>query len=695
MRMMYNPAAGYGGDQRAAGYGQTATDEEERRRRAQAGAQQRPTPSPPPSQQAPPQPQQQTDGDFEQGVQAVDAPRPVNKAPQPTFAELQRQGQARPAPPPVQTQGYSRQAQQEMQMMPSGGAGMIPMQQAPQAQGGYNPQASVDAQLATMRQAQQQYGSQWDANARQQFEQQMGALQGQRSPQQEAAMQQAQQMGLDPIAAMMDPEGFQRQMAAQQQFMQRQEQNSAAAPAPFDLAGFAAGQLQTGALPTAPTPYTAPKSFLDQLQQLMQLGRNAPGLAQAAQAAQAVPAGLTSEGVDPVMLAQSSMQTPAQAAAFPSTAQATQAAQTTQGPAPVPIPGPVRSVSARPGESTEDLVRRSVLEANPGAEYLQSHTYGQPIQYYYDGQWTTTAPSQERLAQLQAGQSAPAAAPSGGAAGSPAASASSGFAATGGGAQGAQMLDVNSLTEQSLREALQNPSAFDNAEVRRLYGEMGQNIDDEFAQRQTALREEMAARGLSDSSIMGGRLSDLNVQQRSAQAQLASDLAGQRARDFAGARAQAIGMGQGQRAAALSEEMGRANLGLQGQQLSLAQQNAAFNNAMAQQDFGLRREAQGFNQRMGTADFGLRQNAQSFGQGLQGLQFQNQLGQQGFQNQMDVANFSRNAGNDRFSQNLNWSQFLRGMGQDAFSNDLERARFNQGVLSDQDRFFLQLLGLGG
>jgi hypothetical protein len=62
---------------------------------------------------------------------------------------------------------------------------------------------------------------------------------------------------------------------------------------------------------------------------------------------------------------------------------------------------------------------------------------------------------------------------------------------------------------------------------------------------------------------------------------------------------------------------------------------------------------------------------------------------------MDVANFSRNAGNDRFSQNLNWSQFLRGMGQDAFSNDLERARFNQGVLSDQDRFFLQLLGLGG
>jgi hypothetical protein len=676
MRMMYNPAAGYGGDQRAAGYGQTATDEEERRRRAQAGAQQRPTPSPPPSQQAPPQPQQQTDGDFEQGLQAVDAPRPVNKAPQPTFAELQRQGQARPAPPPVQTQGYSRQA--------------------PQAQGGYNPQASVDAQLATMRQAQQQYGSQWDANARQQFEQQMGALQGQRSPQQEAAMQQAQQMGLDPMAAMMDPEGFQRQMAAQQQFMQRQEQNSAAAPAPFDLAGFAAGQLQTGALPTAPTPYTAPQSFLEQLRQLMELGRNAPGLAEAAQA---MPAGLTSEGVDPVMLAQSSMQTPAQAAAFPAAAQATQATQArqatqaTQGP--VSIPGPVRSVSARPGESTEDLILRSVLEANPGAEYLQGQTAGQPIKYYYDGQWTTTPPSQERLAQLQAGQSAPAAAPSGGAAGSPAASASPGFAAIGGGAQGAQMLDVNSLTEQSLREALQNPSAFDNAEVRRLYGEMGQNIDDEFAQRQTALREEMAARGLSDSSIMGGRLSDLNVQQRSAQAQLASDLAGQRARDFAGARAQAIGMGQGQRAAALSEEMGRANLGLQGQQLSLAQQNAAFNNAMAQQDFGLRREAQGFNQRIGTADFGLRRNAQSFGQGMQGLQFQNQLGQQGFQNQMDVANFSRNAGNDRFSQNLNWSQFLRGMGQDAFSNDLERARFNQGVLSDQDRFFLQLLGLGG
>ncbi len=72
---------------------------------------------------------------------------------------------------------------------------------------------------------------------------------------------------------------------------------------------------------------------------------------------------------------------------------------------------------------------------------------------------------------------------------------------------------------------LANPqSSYDSAAMQHEYDVGGRGIDDDFALQQTRLGEEMAGRGLSDSSIRGGRTADLNVGQRSAKTALMDSL---------------------------------------------------------------------------------------------------------------------------------------------------------------------------
>lgn len=102
---------------------------------------------------------------------------------------------------------------------------------------------------------------------------------------------------------------------------------------------------------------------------------------------------------------------------------------------------------------------------------------------------------------------------------------------------------VSDEVSRGISGAIANPSAYNSDLVKNIYGQLGQNIDDDFAQRETMLREEMAGRGLSDSSIQGGRLRDLNVGRRSAREGLANQLGQMVAQDYAGARDRALGMG--------------------------------------------------------------------------------------------------------------------------------------------------------
>lgn len=61
--------------------------------------------------------------------------------------------------------------------------------------------------------------------------------------------------------------------------------------------------------------------------------------------------------------------------------------------------------------------------------------------------------------------------------------------------------------------------------LKRSQAYLGGQIDDQFSLKEQELRDEMAARGLGDSTVYGGRMQDLNVARRSAQSDLGERLA--------------------------------------------------------------------------------------------------------------------------------------------------------------------------
>lgn len=164
-------------------------------------------------------------------------------------------------------------------------------------------------------------------------------------------------------------------------------------------------------------------------------------------------------------------------------------------------------------------------------------------------------------------------------------------------------------TTSAINNLLANPSAYDSAAVQNTYNTLGGQIDDQYALQQKQLTNDMAARGLSDSSIAGGKLSDLNIGQRSAKEQLAASLATQQAQDLSGATSNAINLGlsgtaQGQTASAQ-------NYAQQLQALGFNQNNANTNtaqqSAILQQILGYGQ--QGFNNDVTTQN--VNQNSQN------------------------------------------------------------------------------------
>lgn len=248
--------------------------------------------------------------------------------------------------------------------------------------------------------------------------------------------------------------------------------------------------------------------------------------------------------------------------------------------------------------------------------------------------------------------------------------------------------------DAAIADAMRTPSGFDNAAVQQLYDRLGQNIDDQYAQQDTRLREEMASRGLSDSSIQGGRLADLNVGKREAKTELANQLGIQRAQDFAQQRNAAIGLGlQGQQQA-LQRALGYGNLGLDTQRLGLAAQGQSFGQQLQGLQFQNQLGQQGFQNALSSAQLAAALQGQRFGQGLSAAQFGNLIGQQGFQNQMAIADLMRGMGNDRYSQSLGWLSQLIGLGRDATAADQWRATFNANQDTNNTNVWLQLLQLG-
>ncbi len=83
---------------------------------------------------------------------------------------------------------------------------------------------------------------------------------------------------------------------------------------------------------------------------------------------------------------------------------------------------------------------------------------------------------------------------------------------------------VQDATQAKTLDLLNNPSPYGSQDVKDLYSWESGNIDDQYKLKQDALDEEMARRGLGDSTNKAGRLNDLNIGQRSAKEALAENL---------------------------------------------------------------------------------------------------------------------------------------------------------------------------
>lgn len=154
----------------------------------------------------------------------------------------------------------------------------------------------------------------------------------------------------------------------------------------------------------------------------------------------------------------------------------------------------------------------------------------------------------------------------------------------------------SSNVNDALARLLGSPSAYQSKDVMATYNQLGSQIDDQFNQQVTGVNEEMARRGLYDSTIAGGRLYDTEVGRRSAKTSLAQDLARQQAEKYDSANQAAIGLGlqdQGQR---FNQQDSAAGRDLQRDSLSMdnSYRNRALDQSGSQFDRNLGEQSRQF-----------------------------------------------------------------------------------------------------
>lgn len=164
-----------------------------------------------------------------------------------------------------------------------------------------------------------------------------------------------------------------------------------------------------------------------------------------------------------------------------------------------------------------------------GGEEKQPTVYGGQTQT----QRTTQQPAQTFAQMQQRGVARPPA---------PTAPTASPFAQYGGSQQGQQL---RSQLQQRLTEFGQAPSRYDTEAFKQIRGAQAANLQSEYSAQQKALNEDLARRGLSASSIGGGRMGDLAGQQARALSSLDAQLLQQAAETQAQDRAQLMQSGQG------------------------------------------------------------------------------------------------------------------------------------------------------
>ena len=158
----------------------------------------------------------------------------------------------------------------------------------------------------------------------------------------------------------------------------------------------------------------------------------------------------------------------------------------------------------------------------------------------------------------------------------PAAPTATAFGQYGGSQQGQQL---RSQLQQRLTEFGQAPSRYDTESFKQIRGAQAANLQSEYSGQQKALNEDLARRGLSASSIGGGRMGDLAGQQARALSSLDAQLLQQAADTQAQDRAQYMQSGQGLAELAGSQDLAQF-------EANRVAQAATFENQLRSAQFG-------------------------------------------------------------------------------------------------------------
>lgn len=102
---------------------------------------------------------------------------------------------------------------------------------------------------------------------------------------------------------------------------------------------------------------------------------------------------------------------------------------------------------------------------------------------------------------------------------------------------------VQGTLSNQIQQALTNPSAYGAPQVQAVFDMLNQQLGEDYGYQRKQLNDEMATRGLSESTIAGQRYSDLATEQARAEANMATQLATQAAQTYGQDRNSALQSG--------------------------------------------------------------------------------------------------------------------------------------------------------
>jgi hypothetical protein len=230
---------------------------------------------------------------------------------------------------------------------------------------------------------------------------------------------------------------------------------------------------------------------------------------------------------------------------------------------------------------------------------------------------------------------------------------------------------VNAQLQNSIAQALANPSAYNSDAVMSTYDRLNRRLGQDYNAQYQQISEEMARRGLYDSTIASGRYGDLATNQAQAQSDLAAQLLEGQARTYGQDRASAQSMGLGYQNQGFGNELAayQANM-------AAGQQN--FNQDLASRAFQGDQNAQLVLSQLQAGQFGANENQRMFQNQMAQNQLNNQYGQQNWQNQMERAALQDQMANSLYNRQMGVGQFNQGLGNMNFQNQLAGAQFREG-----------------